>query len=420
MRQTKKNISAVLVVLMAVFSMALSLFFASAARADEKVRTPSIEKLISLDGENWDKVVSASILDTLYYRIEIALPETLNEFDYYPLSIEDVLPQSETIDSDSIDARLVSDEGYAQKIALSTTTTNNRVSFFIDDILPLEPEAVDRVVVTYSAKVEPGCVIGDPGNVNYVRLGYHAEADSIDIVYTPESAAVAVVYGLRVTVYETGKPEVLLPGTQFVIRDIDGRYVDAEYGWVYDRNSGVLPLTNAVGAKAIPRVLKWTDRAHATIFTANEQGQFEVMGIGPGQYIIEQTKTLDGYILPDELYQVTLSPTPVFSVALNEAVDEGIPTGVVDVLVDNPRSIIPQPATPEPATPEQPTTTNTPTGRAPQGVAQIPQASREVTVQRLAQTSDPFYAGMGALAGITCAGLAFIVFGLIKRGEQDA
>ena len=119
---------------------------------------------------------------------------------------------------------------------------------------------------------------------------------------------------------ETGEKEERLQGAQFIVKTSDNKYLglkDAETQKAnketYDKAQAayieaVEKKANDIEAKKQARdtafaalKMQWDyvdDKANAFVFTSNEKGQFEVMGLEQGKYTLVEIKAPAGYAVP--------------------------------------------------------------------------------------------------------------------------
>ncbi|MBQ3335174.1 MAG: isopeptide-forming domain-containing fimbrial protein [Eubacteriaceae bacterium] len=228
------------------------------------------------------------------FRVVGTLPSDLNRYAAYYYEIKDKASAGIDIDPKSIAVR-VGETDVTEGYTLTMAEDGHGFSLAFNNIKALKTNggkgvrADDTVTVTYDGILNKDAVIGSEGNNNTVVLTYSDNPETGGRGTTPEDPTVVFTYkisGVK-TDSDTHKP---LAGAQFR---------------VYRQKKEGL-LTNALGiigrdereyATAEGNVFKgWTDiRDNGTVFTSDENGRFEITGLGQGNYYIEEVKAPEGH-----------------------------------------------------------------------------------------------------------------------------
>lgn len=331
---------------------------------DNTVKTKAsetvVEKKVSNEKEdNYDKAVSSTVGDPVYFKLIAKLPEYIKNYKTYKLVFHDTLTKGLTYE-DIESVRYITEDGdvtdikdYTVKVENETTNGGTNLTISTKDLKPDFPKMVygDEVEVIYRAKLNDNAVIGEAGNPNTVYLNYtndpYVDAANDDAPgKTPEDKAIVFTYELDATKVDgsdTSTPQRTLEGASFFVY----RYNDAaekcylvektEHGKVnkWMSESDIAESGRTVEEMAVP-------------FTSDENGQFSIKGLGAGTYYLEEIKAPDGgyKLLKDPVefkIEDTLSQTTMTLESLGISVDggklaEGVKTtGLVSMTVENKR-----------------------------------------------------------------------------------
>ena len=273
------------------------------------------------EGGTYTEAVSASIGDTVYFKLEGKLHDRMGDYKKYYYKVVDTLPAGLTFDSiasigvfnvnntdsatgDSTDyipaadladaAKLLADWGITVT-APAAGTKGGQVIIEFDDIKSVVEgltgvavEANDYVIIKLKTIVNEDIDIGlddllKPGNVNKVQLTYSNDPNDwanykTKVGTTAEDTAYVYCYGVQIKKVNTSNTSEVLPGAKFVISRMEG--TTTKYATV-DAN-GV--LTGWV-----------TDIASATELVTDSSGLATITGLASGGYKIKETQAPAGF-----------------------------------------------------------------------------------------------------------------------------
>ncbi len=275
-----------------------------------KASVPSVEKGVMEDDDedaeegNIDTYVDGAdyyIGQKIPYYVAGTLPTRYDEYTEYFYQFTDTMSSGLTyVDGSAklyvynydsaIDAWVQGNSLTADSI--DWTDNDNVLTVTINDLKKQvgEYSADVKIVVLYEAELNEGCIIGNPGNPNKVKLtfsndaNYTGKGEEGPTGDTPEDYAVVFTFELKDTKIDEAtrgsETETVLANAKFVLSNEDGLY----YGGVEE---------DADGVKAI----KWVAKESAVELESDENGLFGVKGLDTGSYTLEETVAPEGYSL---------------------------------------------------------------------------------------------------------------------------
>ncbi len=363
-----------------------------------KNEAPSITKKVWVKDDavhtnsGFHDVSDHHIGDSIPFRVVGTLPSDLGRYTGYYYEIKDKASAGIDIKPETIAVRVGETpvtEGYTLTMDEDkhgfTVEFNDLKGFRYDGGKQIK--ASDTIVVTYDGVLNQNAVIGSEGNDNTVVLTYTDNPETGEHSTTPEDPTVVFTYkieGIK-TESETHKP---LAGAQFRV------YRHKKEGIITDAR-GIIGMDEREYAKAESNVFQgWTDnRDDGTIFTSDANGRFEIIGLGQGNYYIEEVKApahhegldrpesvkINAQIADADNYmgdgKETLTALAVEAGGMRVLGDTE--TGTVAINVENPKSQEdgPTPTSEEPTPSVTAPTTSTPSVTAPSPTQTTPKAA---------------------------------------------
>lgn len=249
-----------------------------ATKVDPKGGYPSITKKIVENNNKYDKN-DVSINDDVNYEITSDVTKYSSNAKDITYQIVDTLSKGLTYNNNAVikagKKTLVKDTDYTVSTA-TTADGETKITFnFVYDSI----KAADKVVLTYSAKLNKDAVIGEGGNPNDVKLVYtnNPNTTSTATPTTTETETPKVytyTYGLAVKKVNQNETSTALKGAQF------GIYTDKDCKNLY---------TNG----------------NLETVTANN-GYQQFIGLDAGTYYIKEIAAPSGYVKSDKTLKVVI------------------------------------------------------------------------------------------------------------------
>lgn len=282
-----------------------------------KVAAPTMHKTANrTEGGTFTEAVSASVGDSVYFKLEGMLHDRMGDYGKYYYKVVDTLPAGLTFDSiasigvynvnnldaadntDYIPAAALADDAvllsnYGVTIT-KPTGAGGQVIIEIDDVKAFVQaitgavvESNDHVVIKIKTTVNANIDIGldgsgKPGNVNKVQLTYSNNPNNwedykTDVGTTAEDTAYVYCYGLKLVKVNQANTSEMLDGAIFVVSRVEGTVT--KYA-VFDGNN----------------VLQsWDANIDNATKLVTVDGTFTVYGLASGAYQIKETQAPDGF-----------------------------------------------------------------------------------------------------------------------------
>ena len=154
--------------------------------------------------------------------------------------------------------------------------------------------------ITYDAELNEDAVIGGAGNPNEAKLAYSHDTSKVDdsgkypSKEPPGDKTVVYTFGLDITKYELGDPNVKLPGAEFSMKTAGGQQV---YFKSKDAENNIY---TAIVADAQP------ENTLETITTI-AGGKLIIEGLGEGSYTLTEVKAPNDYHIIDKDISITIT-----------------------------------------------------------------------------------------------------------------
>lgn len=281
-------------------------------------------------------VNEASIGDDVNYEITGTMPSNIDAFRQYKYVFTDTLSKGLTYKKDSI--KITIDGTDVTSVLTSKTTVSEydkdagtTITVAIDDLKSIKAEgstesiAITKdtvVTITYTATLNENAEIAGEGNKNSVKLTYSNDPNNTGeggpTGETPDKEV--TTYTTELTIIKTDKDGKFLPGTEFtlsgngvnvVLVTQETFEVDNDNGTYWKLKDGTYtstdPTEDGVSAdvyestdtkykKTTTFVAKGTDKEEIDVVgIVQEDGTVTFKGLGVGEYVLTETKTLPGY-----------------------------------------------------------------------------------------------------------------------------
>lgn len=217
---------------------------------------------------DWQKSADYDAGDSVPFRLVATMPSNIDDYETYKLVFHDTLSAGLTYtDADAFTVNIGDAvvEGFTKTVTVNDDGTTS-VDFACDDIKALgSVTAGTTVAIEYSAVLNENSVIGAQGNPNEVYLEFSndpnksGKGENTPTGTTPKDQAVVFTY--KVVINKVDQDSKPLAGAEFTL---------------YKMVNGV--------------------KTAVTTTTVSEDGTtFEFLRLDDGEYVLEETKTPDGY-----------------------------------------------------------------------------------------------------------------------------
>lgn len=246
-----------------------------------KTSVPTVEKKVKETNDStgktsgWQDGADYDINDDVPFQLTGTLPTNLSSYETYKYVFHDALSSGLTLNKESIKVTIDGTD-VTSSFTKSTESLEDGCSFEVscDNILGIEGVTVNKdskIVVTYTAKLNDGAVIGGTGNPNKVHLEFSNNPYDEGTGKTPEDKVTVFTFTLNVD--KIDKDEKPLNGAGFTLYKYD-EDATGDDKWV------------AVGQEK----------------KGEDMTKFTWKGLDSGKYMLVESTVPQGYNQADELY----------------------------------------------------------------------------------------------------------------------
>ena len=285
--------------------------YAYDVNAAAKSSSPGIKKKI-IEGTQLVNTTSASIGDIIKYHLTTLVPEYKADIDdgKVVFKITDTMSKGLTY-KESFAVYGIKTEGEAGTlienpltgdVATPTVTVKDETgeTTIVMDFDYTKIKEYKSIRITYDAELNEDAVIGGAGNPNEAKLAYSHDTSKVDdsgkypSKEPPGDKTVVYTFGLDITKYELGDPNVKLPGAEFSMKTAGGQQV---YFKSKDAENNIY---TAIVADAQP------ENTLETITTI-AGGKLIIEGLGEGSYTLTEVKAPNDYHIIDKDISITIT-----------------------------------------------------------------------------------------------------------------
>lgn len=273
--------------------------------AEAKSSQPKIEKNI-VEGTERVPETTASIGDTIQYELTTPVPTYTAHVDDSKVvfKITDTMSKGLTY-TGGFTVYGVNEEGSETSIedveqpAVSTDDQTG-ITTIVMDFNYTKIKTYKSLRITYTAKLNEQAVIGTSGNSNEVVLSYSHDTSRIDesgkyqTKDTPKDETKVYTFGLDITKYELGDPNVTLPGAEFSLKTADNKQVYFRLKKENENYTAIIADTQPEGAIAT--------------VTTIAGGKLIIEGLGEGTYTLTEEKAPQDYYIINKNITITITP----------------------------------------------------------------------------------------------------------------
>lgn len=309
-----------------------------------KSASPTVDKEIVANNEE-KEAVTASIGDTVEFKLTGTLPYDYATYDTYTYEFQDTLSTGLTY-NDGVKVYVKNGEEDEVEIKGYTVnkTSDTSINITFTDLKSGVTTAEEgktvtidkdsKIIVKYSATLNAKAVVGTAGNTNKVKLKYSDDTSSDGTGTTPESYVKVYTTGLRLEKIDAATQKALT-GATFTIEGTDKRVgVRVNYTYAADESGTYYKLTDTgtyttteptddtkskyeVSEEGTENYVKYTraevtakddasDSEFKATATVGDDGVLVIKGLGAGTYDIKEITAPSGYNLLEDPIIITI------------------------------------------------------------------------------------------------------------------
>lgn len=251
---------------------------------EEKNDVPTVDKKVSNEQEGtFGKSTFANIGDRVYFSSKITVKDGAENY-----VLHDKMDDGLTLDTDSVkvklklnDTTLVKGTDYQVITNVTDVSEDSKCTFHITfkDNFYTQIKSNDEVIVTYSATLNEKAFVGHDdqhdGNKNKTWLGYGDSKITVDS---------------KVNVFT-----LKLPVCKYTMKDGTKKYLKNAKFKLHDSNNAIINLVKPNETEEVYRKALVTEASTIQEITTTDTGKFEVQGLAPGTYYLEEAEAPKGY-----------------------------------------------------------------------------------------------------------------------------
>lgn len=267
---------------------------------NEKTAVPTVDKLVKDDatGAEFTTIADAEVGQDLDYKITAQLPQNMDAFEKYQLTLADTLPDHMDLANSDISSVAVSVGGQDITSHLKLDGEPYGAISYANGILTINIKDAksnfganysiqpgSQVLVTYRAHLTPGATLGAQGNDNAVVMTYSSDPNF------PNQTKTATVEQTKTTTYALNMTKVdkqtrqRLQGAKFACTTVVGGTT------YYVKPDGSLVTITPAGTEVTEAELTAAGALHTTA----ADGSLLIQGVDEGDYTLTEISAPTGY-----------------------------------------------------------------------------------------------------------------------------